>query len=101
MKVATLLLGLSVVAAVGCGTKEAEEKPEPTLVRTAVAEEGSITEWVELSGRVTPPLTGTRLSRRRSPGGSCTRRPGGRDGRGGRPGRGARIETAALEDEVK
>ena len=48
----SLLAGL----ALGCGPgKEAEEKPEPTAVKTAVTEEGQITEWVELQGRVTPP----------------------------------------------
>lgn len=35
--------------------KEAEEKPEPALVKTAAVEEGPITEWIELQGRVTPP----------------------------------------------
>src|SRR5436190_18005360 len=40
----------------GCHKADkAEEKPEPTLVKTAVAEEGPITEWVELQGRVAPP----------------------------------------------
>ena len=50
------LLSLLAGLATGCGPgKQAEEKPEPTAVKTAVTEEGPITEWVELQGRVTPP----------------------------------------------
>lgn len=100
MKVATLLLGLSVVAAVGCGTKEAEEKPEPTLVRTAVAEEGSITEWVELSGRVTPPFDRDATLAPQVAGRivQLAARVGEMVAEGALV---ARIETAALEDEVK
>ncbi|MEO8501863.1 MAG: efflux RND transporter periplasmic adaptor subunit, partial [Vicinamibacteria bacterium] len=43
--------------AIGCAKDNgAEEKPEPTAVKTAVAEEGLITDWVELQGRVAPPF---------------------------------------------
>ncbi|MEO5762464.1 MAG: efflux RND transporter periplasmic adaptor subunit [Vicinamibacteria bacterium] len=34
----------------------AEEKPEPTAVRTEAAAEGAITEWIELQGRVSAPF---------------------------------------------
>ncbi|MEO8360256.1 MAG: efflux RND transporter periplasmic adaptor subunit [Vicinamibacteria bacterium] len=34
----------------------AEEKPEPTAVRTEAVEEGGITEWIELQGRVSAPF---------------------------------------------
>lgn len=41
----------------GCGKSgEPEAKPEPTQVKTAAAEEGAITEWIELEGRVAPPF---------------------------------------------
>lgn len=54
--VAPGLLMLSMVLAVACAKgNDSLEKPEPTSVKTAVAEEGAITEWVELQGRVTPP----------------------------------------------
>jgi len=49
------LLAISVALSAGCGKTNEEEKPEPAAVRTAVAEEGAITEWVELQGKVAPP----------------------------------------------
>lgn len=94
------LLALPLVVCMGCGRKEAEEKPEPTLVRTAVAEEGSITEWVELSGRVTPPFDRDATLAPQVPGRlvQLTARVGELVTEGAVV---ARVETAALEDEVK
>jgi RND family efflux transporter MFP subunit len=52
-----MLAAFLLFAAMGCGRKEqAEEKPEPTEVQTAIVEESAITEWVELQGRVAPPF---------------------------------------------
>ncbi|MBX7185851.1 MAG: efflux RND transporter periplasmic adaptor subunit [Vicinamibacteria bacterium] len=52
-----VLRGLLAMTALssGCGKAAEEEKPEPASVRTAVAEEGAITEWIELQGKVAPP----------------------------------------------
>ena len=50
------LLAISVALSAGCGKPTEEEKPEPAAVRTAVVEEGLITEWVELQGKVAPPF---------------------------------------------
>ena len=49
------LLVISTALSAGCGKASEDEKPEPTLIKTAVAEEGVITEWVELQGKVAPP----------------------------------------------
>jgi len=50
------LLALLPLAVAGCaGRSEPEEKPEPTVVKTALAEEGAITDWMDLQGRVAPP----------------------------------------------
>jgi HlyD family secretion protein len=49
------LLAVSTAWSVGCGAAKEEEKPEPASVKTAIAEEGAITEWVELQGKVAPP----------------------------------------------
>jgi RND family efflux transporter MFP subunit len=49
------LLAISVAFSAGCGKAAEEEKPEPASVKTALAEEGAVTEWVELQGKVAPP----------------------------------------------
>ena len=52
---ARVLLAI-VLMSTGCHRAPAEEeKPEPTLVKTGLVEEGTITEWLELQGRVSPP----------------------------------------------
>ena len=51
-----MLAVIFAIAAAGCSSsREAEEKPDPTAVKTAIVEEGSISEWVELQGRVSAP----------------------------------------------
>ena len=52
----TTALAFALAASMACKAKEPEAKPEPTLVKTAVVEEGAITEWIELQGRVAPPF---------------------------------------------
>ncbi len=49
------LLAISTALSAGCGKANEEEKPEPAAVKTAVAEEGAIKEWIELQGKVAPP----------------------------------------------
>lgn len=45
------------LAAAGCGSAhEVGEAAEPTVVETAVAETGRVTEWLEIQGHVAPPV---------------------------------------------
>ena len=96
-----LLLGLLALSAAGCADRdEPDEKPEPTAVLTAVADQGVITEWVELQGRVAPPFDRDATLAPLVPGRLVFL--GGRVGE--RVAEGAvlaRVETGPLDDELK
>ena len=79
---------------------ESEEKAEPTMVKTAPAEEGPITEWLELQGRVAPPYDRDAMLAPLVPGRLVflAARVGDVVASGQVL---ARVETGALDDEVK
>ncbi len=94
------LLAISVALSAGCGKAAEEEKPEPAAVRTSVAEEGAITEWVELQGKVAPPYDRDATLAPLVPGRIVflAARVGEMVSEGAVV---ARVETGALEDQLK
>jgi len=95
------LLALLPLAFAGCAERgEPGEKPEPTVVKTAVAEEGAITDWMELQGRVAPPSDQDATLAPLVPGRIVFL--GARVGESVRVGAVlARVETGALDDLMK
>ncbi len=94
------LLAICAAFSAGCGRAGEEETLGPTLVKTSIAEEGAITEWIELQGRVTPPYDRDAVLAPQVSGRMVflAARVGEMVSEGDVV---ARVETGALEDELK